>query len=281
MITFKEAIDKISDIYGKDFLYPEGINEYTFCTPVELDGYVLVSLKKDKDSSIYVGVHYDSIGEILNSNWMYPVSEELVDKVAKKYHIDYSDNRYYHLSINSLEEEEIKDKIGRFTTFVSILASYKDVGYFIYDETLDTEEDYLLKYSGKDIEVEKVKDAIFKDNYRGLILGAKEINGGYVFETLLRDENGESLTFEVKKIKNKTCACVYTNYREVKKLRKLKAIMCLYLGKYDDELELFGEQLDEYATNNINLYLSGILGHLVVANNYEFFDTFDDNLIVR
>ena len=57
--------------------------------------------------------------------------------------------------------------------------------------------------------------------------------------------------------------------------------MCLYLGKYDDELELFGEQLDEYVTNNINLYLSGILGHLVVANNYEFFDTFDDNLIVR
>ena len=72
---------------------------------------------------------------------------------------------------------------------------------------------------------------------------------------MLRDENGEPLTFEVKKIKNKTCACVYTNYREVKKLRKLKAIMCLYLGKYDDKLELFGEQLDEYVTNNINLYI--------------------------
>lgn len=281
MITFKEAIDKISDIYGKDFLYPEGINEYTFCTPVELDGYVLVSLKKDKDSSIYVGVHYDSIGEILNSNWMYPVSEELVDQVAKKYHIDYSDNRYYHLSINSLEEEEIKDKIGRFATFVSILASYKDVGYFIYDETLDTEEDYLLKYSGKDIEVEKVKDAIFKDNYRGWILGAKEINGGYVFETLLRDENGKSLTFEVKKIKKKTCFCVCDNYKEVRNLRKYKSVMCLYLGKYDGELELFGEQLDEYVADNINMYLAGVLSHLVVAHNYEFFADFDDNLIVR
>ena len=281
MITFKEAIDKISDIYGKDFLYPEWINEYTFCTPVELDGYVLVSLKKDKDGGIYIGVHYDSIGEILNSNWMYPVSEELVGKVAKKYHIDYSDNRYYHLSINSLEEEEIKDKIGRFTTFVSILASYKDIGYFIYDETLDTEEDYLLKYSGKDIEVEKVKDAIFKDNYRGWILGAKEINGGYVFETLLRDENGKSLTFEVKKIKKKTCFCVCDNYKEVRNLRKYKSVMCLYLGKYDGELELFGEQLDEYVADNINMYLADVLSHLVVAHNYEFFADFDDNLIVR
>ena len=281
MITFKEVIDKISDIYGEKFLYPEWVEEYTFCTPIYLEGYIQASLKKNKDGSIYIGVHYDSIGEILNSNWMYPVSEELVSKVAEKYHINYSDDKYYHLSIDSLDEEEIKDRIGRFTTFVSVLASYKDVGYFIYDESLDAEEDYILKYSGKDIEVEKIKEAIFKDNYRGWILGAKEIKGGYVFETFLRDENSNPLTFEVKKIKKKTCFCISDNYKEVRNLRKYKSVMCLYLGRYDSELELFGEQIDEYVASNVDLYLAGVLSHLVVAQNYEFFCDFDDNLIVR
>ena len=280
MIEFKDLLEKIRSIYGKDFLYGEWINEYTFCTPIYLDHYSLVTLKKDNEG-ICVTIHYDSMGEILDNNWMYPVSEKFIESVAKKYRIDHSDSRYYYLSIDSLDENEIKDKVGRFTTFISVCASYKDVGAFIYDESLNNEEDYILKYSGKDIEIEKVRESIYKENYRGWIIGETKTNDGYIFETLLRDENGEPLTFEVKKIKNKTCACVYTNYREVKKLRKLKAIMCLYLGKYDDELELFGEQLDEYVTNNINLYLSGILGHLVVANNYEFFDTFDDNLIVR
>jgi GAF domain-containing protein len=97
----------------------------------------------------------------------------------------------------------------------------------------------------------------------------------------LRDENGKSLTFEVTKIKKKTCFCVCDNYKEVRNLRKYKSVMCLYLGKYDGELELFGEQLDEYVTDNINMYLAGVLSHLVVAHNYEFFADFDDNLIVR
>ena len=263
-MEFKEIVNKIESIYNSAFFEKGHI-----VIPAEMEGYPCLEIHKDENGFYIRDV--DAFFDICNDSYMYPVSNELFDKVVNDYGIKYSNARGYYLDIND-NEEVIKTNIGKYMTFLSILVIYKWVGYFIYDESLETENEFLVDYTQESVSIDRALDLIVNNCHWGWILSYKNKGDYYLIETVLKDKDGNPLCFELKEINNKACVCVCDNYKEMSELSKIKSIRCLYLSSYDPNINCSLDLVSKYEETNISLLLAGVLSYLIIANNYKYFE---------
>lgn len=281
MVDFSSLLKKIVEIYGEEFLY-----ENHFATPVEYHGYLGVEIASD-DEGCYVKMESDSGYDIYDKNYLYPVNVEFIEKVAKKYGVSHSKERSFYLSIDSLDEKEIKVKLGRFATFMDVCALYKYIGYYIFDKEAAVSEygeNYFDKYFHIDndefvacaLDFEKVKEAVLSSNHWCWVTGCTQVSDGYKFETVFYNDKNEKLTFDVVNRSGKACFQIGLNFDKVASLEKFKSIMLSTLSKIDDKNKCVCDYLGE----NVGVEVASAICYAMIAANYEFFACYDERLAI-
>ena len=269
MVEKNSLIKKIEEIYSEKFLH-----ETCFVTPVEYHGFLCVAICAD-DNGCYVTMESDSGFDIFDAHYLYPMKRAFVQKVADKFRIDYLEGRGYYLPIESLSELEIKQKLGRFATFMDVCALYKYIGYHAFDREVVVKEfgeDYFDKYFSIDneefvdkaVDFAKAKETLLKNDRNGWIDNFVDFQNGFTVETNFYDADNNKITFSVVNKNGKACVQVGLNFDKVKMLEKFEDILISTLYRYDSKeqcacLYLFEDDID------------AAICYAMIASNYEFF----------
>lgn len=226
-----ELINHMTDLFGENEIYSAGAAHLFIATPAQ-----------DDEGRVPVEIQYDEQGCYFSDGGAsYVASESLIQAAKKRYKIDYSDSRRYHVPLKTNESGEVLAALSKVACFLDLCVMQDALNKI---QPLEDEEPYFINsdYIAL-LEVEKFKDEILSNNWCMQIL---DEDNKMVVQTLLTDGK-KNLTFDIVTKKDGYYFSIDTNYEKVKNSNLLKKAQILFgfvVNEQEGKLETRFDFLD-------------------------------------
>lgn len=251
MVDIVEFTNKLKEIYP-NFSFGSYVNT-TFSTYL-----------KDSEGFFSIGITKDDKGVFLtteDAEYLAHESKVYANELAKKYGVEVI-GYYYGIRIESLDEEEIKVKVGKMLNFTATCLLRKTIFNPKYIELYDIDENEKCSTPYSEIK-KKISKYICPAEY-------EFEDGDETIETYLYSSEGKPLEMRVEKVNGGYNLQAPLNYEKVRSLKMLPSIQTLCGVSTNDkeqvmEIRLVDDDLLFDTISDIFIYLS-------LASNYEIFE---------
>ena len=250
MVDITEFIDKLKAMYP-NFDFGCYFNIVFYSNLQEDEGYFPVGITKDEK-----GVFLTTQDE------EFPAHESLVyeNQLAKKYGVEVI-GYHYAMRIESLDEEEIKVKVGKFLNFMTTCLLRYEVYNPKFIELHALKANKKCKTSFKEI---RKKVCSF------LQAKVDEDSEDEVIQTYLYSSEGKPLEFRLVKVSGGYNLQAALNYDKMRNLKMLPSIQTLCGGSTNDEKQVMEIRIFDEG-RSLECYVQEFFVYLSLASNYEVF----------
>ena len=250
MVDITEFIDKLKAMYPT-FRFGCYVN-IKFTTNLQEDeGFFPVGITKD-EKGVFLTTQ--------DAEYLAHESKEYANQLAQKYGVEVV-KQYYIMRIESLDEEEIKVKVGKFLNFMATCLLRYEVYNPKFIELYDIDESRKCKTSFKEI---RKKVCSF------LQAKVDEDSEDEIIQTYLYSSDGKPLEFRLVAASGGYNLQAALNYDKMRNLKMLPSIQTLCGGSTNDEEQVMEVRIidDE---DILPLIVEEFFAYLSLASNYEVF----------